>query len=111
MDSLKDNGHPAVPTVLDGGLNPYFFPSPMPGPEAEPPYYGHTLNLTAVAHENDYRIGVELLHPRIEYRPEHLYKVGVIARPFAMPLEQARRFHLPWLCLYTNRDDFGARLP
>lgn len=60
-------GHPAVPTVLDSDMSPFFFPSPKPGPEADAnPYYGHAVNLTSVDKENDYKIGVELLHPRLD---------------------------------------------
>ena len=67
-DSLAGNGHPAIPTVLDGDMSHYFYPSPNPDPEkAENPYYGHTVNLAPVTDEGDYSMGVELLHPRIEY--------------------------------------------
>ncbi|MDP2826757.1 MAG: hypothetical protein Q8O52_29225 [Sulfuritalea sp.] len=105
----KDKGSPAVPTLLDGKLNDFFFPSPFPGPNAEPnPCMGHSLNLTPVASENDYRLGVELLHPRFDYRPEHIFWWGYIANPVAMPLVRARNFHLPWLRLQRDRDDFGA---
>ena len=50
------------------------------------------------------------LHPRIDYRPEHFYRAGVIAEPVTMPLAWARGFHLPWVRLYAERDDFGAAL-
>ncbi|MGB7987904.1 MAG: hypothetical protein WCF44_00815 [Candidatus Methylophosphatis roskildensis] len=103
------NGAPAVPTLLDGRLNDFFFPSPLPGPNADPtPCLGHSLNLAEVASENDYHIGVELLHPRFDYRPEHFLATGYIANPFTMPVERARRFHLPWVRLYRDRDDFGS---
>jgi hypothetical protein len=109
LDSLKGEGYPAIPTVLDSNMSPYFFPSPIP--KHNNPYYGHTVNLSLVDSENDYSMmGVELLHPRIDYKPEHFFKMGVIARPFKMPLERARRFHLPWLQLNSDRDDFGAHL-
>ncbi|MCH7539552.1 MAG: hypothetical protein IH999_04010 [Proteobacteria bacterium] len=105
----QGNGDPAIPTVLDTDLSPYFFPSPIPDPGAgENPYYGHAVNLTPVTSENDYAIGCELLHPRIDYHPEHIHGVGVIARPVTMSLEQARRFHLPWVRLASERDDFGT---
>jgi hypothetical protein len=104
-------GHPAIPTVLDSPLSCYFFPSPIPAPTAgDNPYYGHTVNLSPVASENAYQIGVELLHPRLDYRPEHLLRLGIIARPVTMRLEQARRFHLPWLQMASDRDDFGGTL-
>ena len=103
------NGYAAIPTVLDGDLSPYFFPSPIPDPKTgDNPYYGHTVNLTPVGDENDYEIGCELLHPRIDYLPEHIHRVGVIARPVTMPLERARRFHLPWVRLASGRADFGT---
>ena len=108
LDSLAGEGYPAIPTVLDSGMSPYFFPSPIP--KHNNPYYGHTVNLTHVDNDNNYTIGVELLHPRIDYKPEHFFKMGVIARPFEMPLERARRFHLPWLRIRSERDDFGAHL-
>jgi hypothetical protein len=108
LDSLAGEGYPAIPTVLDSNMSPYFFPSPIP--KHNNPYYGHTVNLADIADDNDYSMGVELLHPRIDYQPEHFFKMGVIARPFTMPLERARRFHLPWLQLHSERDDFGAQL-
>ncbi|MDD5273088.1 MAG: hypothetical protein PHU14_10250, partial [Methylovulum sp.] len=75
--------------------------------QADTPYYGHTLNLAAVGQENDYTMGVELLHPRLAYKPDHFFKTGTISRPFTMPLARARAFHLPWLQLKSGRDDFG----
>ena len=102
-------GDPAIPTVLDSPLSCYFHPSPIPAPTAaNNSYYGHTVNLTAVDNDNDYHFGVELLHPRLDYQPEHLLKVGVISQPVTMPLERARRFHLPWLQVDSGRDDFGT---
>lgn len=108
LDSLEGEGYPAIPTVLDSKMGPYFFPSPVP--KHNNPYYGHTVNLAYLEDDNDYSMGVELLHPRIDYKPEHFFKMGVIARPFSMPLERARQFHLPWLQLHSDRDDFGAHL-
>jgi len=106
LDSLTGEGYPAIPTVLDSNMSPYFFPSPIP--KHSNPYYGHTVNLAYLEDDNGYSMGVELLHPRIDYKPEHFFKMGVIARSFTMPLERARRFHLPWLQLHSERDDFGA---
>ncbi|MFZ2854670.1 MAG: hypothetical protein WAZ34_11250 [Rhodocyclaceae bacterium] len=108
-ESLGDNRVPAVPTLLDGKLNDHFFPSPFPGTNADPiPGLGHSLNLAPVISENDYRLGVELLHPHFDYRLEHFFWSGHIANPVTMPLERARSFHLPWLRLQRDRDDFGA---
>jgi hypothetical protein len=106
---LNGQGYPAIPTVLDSEMSSYFFPSPIPANKNPNPYYGHTVNLTDIDDDNDYSMGVELLHPRIDYKPEHFFKMGVIARPFTMPLQRARSFHLPWLQLDSERDDFGAQ--
>ena len=108
LDSLEGEGYPAIPTVLDSNMSPYFFPSPIP--KHNNPFYGHTVNLTHVDDDNEYKMGVELLHPRIDYKPEHFFRMGVIARPFKMPLERARRFHLPWLRIDSERNDFGVHL-
>lgn len=101
-------GEPVVPTMLDGGLNDFYFPSPTPGPSSDPnPCLGHCLNLTPTSKENDYKLGVELLHKPIDYGPEHFLRTGTIANPIAMPLDRARQFHLLWLQLYRDRSDFG----
>ena len=111
IQALENNmGHPAIPTVLDGGFSQYFFPTPIPAPTCGETPYGHTLNLGLEDSESDYQMGIELLHPRIDYKPEHLYRVGVIQQPLAMPFERARSFHLPWLRLQYDREDFGSNL-
>lgn len=103
------NGAPAVPTMLDGKLNDCFFPSPTPGPKSDQsPCLGHSLNLTFVTAENDYKLGVELLHGRVDYQPEHFYGTGIVANPVNMSIDRARKFHLPWLRLYRDRDDYGV---
>ncbi len=52
---LEGKGDPAIPTVLDGGLSCYFFPSPPPGPGAgDSAVYGRTVNLAPVASESHY---------------------------------------------------------
>lgn len=111
LDSVKGGkGHPAVPTLLDGTLNPHFFPTPFPSNDGEPgaDWRGHTLNLTPGVNANNYRMGVELLHPAIDYLPEHFFRTGIIAQPVGIPLDVARSFHLPWLQLNYGRDDFGV---
>jgi hypothetical protein len=107
-DAHANHGAPAVPTMLDGSLNDFFFPSPVPGPNGDQnPCLGHALNLKAITAVNNYKMGIELLHKCIDYQPEHLFRAGEIALPFTMPVMRARQFHLPWLRLYRDRDDFG----
>ncbi len=103
-----NNGAPAVPTVLDSDMSPFFHPSPIPDPTACPdPCLGATVNLAPVVSPNDYQFGCELLHPRLDYSPEHLYRIGHIVKPVSASLEQARSFHLPWLQLESGRDDYA----
>jgi hypothetical protein len=107
-DAHADLGAPTIPTMLDGALNDFFFPSPVPGVNGDQnPCLGHALNLKAITDENDYQLGIELLHKCIDYRPEHFFRAGMIAAPFTMPVMRARQFHLPWLRLVRDRDDFG----
>ncbi|WP_133512006.1 hypothetical protein [Candidatus Thiosymbion oneisti] len=109
--ALDGQGHPAIPTMLDGDISNYSFPSPLPKPDAtKAPLYGRTVNLTPVEDDNDYEMGCELLSPRLVYRPEHFYRAGIVAEPVTMPLDRARGFHLPWVRIDAGRDDFGADL-
>ena len=73
-----------IPSVLDGAVNPYFVPTPLPGPGAagSPWQMGRAINLAARS-ETDYesRMRAELVHSYVDYRPEHLDRWGVISRP------------------------------
>lgn len=96
------------PTVLDGGLSPFFFPSPIPASGFSlTPHGGRTLNLKPVRGADDYRFGSEILHNAIDYAPQHLSRVGVIARPVTMDIRAARNFHRDWLPALIGRDGFG----
>ena len=89
----------ALPTVLDGDLNPFYFPAPAGHP------YGATLNLSASWSD---RLTAEILNLRIDYRPEHIYKVGYIRRPVAFGgLRKRRNQHLHLLRTETGKADFG----
>lgn len=101
-----------IPTVLDGDLNPFFFPTPRPGPgsAASAQTVGRSVNLRAVASESDYKMGLELVHSFVEYRAQHIARIGAVARPVNANLAQLRGFHLSWLRLDTERDDFGCDL-
>lgn len=94
----------AVPTQLDGALNWYFFPAPTKLG------YGRTLDLAK--DENCDRLVSEILHRRIAYKPEHLYKIGTVSRPIPeIPLRELRNTHLWCLRIETDRDDFGEEIP
>ena len=101
-----------IPTVLDGSINPHFFPTPLPsaGAPSGPHGVGRAINLRPVATQSEYVMGLELIHSYVEYRPEHLIRWGLVSRPLAIDLGQLRSFHLEWLRLDTERDDFGCDL-
>lgn len=100
----------AIPTVIDGRLNPFFFPTPKPNPGSEAAQYevGRAVNLAQVANQSDYKMGLELVHSFVTYRPEHLWRMGYLSLPLASDLSALRSFHLDWLKLDTARDDFAA---
>lgn len=94
----------AVPTVLDGGMHEYYFPVPREHP------YGATVHLTP-SHGRD--LAAEILHCRIDYRREHLWRLGRITRPHRITeaqLRRARDLHLLALRAECSRDDFGEPL-
>ena len=43
-------------------------------------------------------------------RPEHIVRWGVISRPHQANLTQLRQFHLSWLQLNCDRDNFTGEL-
>lgn len=100
----------AIPTVIDGRLNPFFFPTPKPrtGSVAAQYEVGRAVNLTPAASQSEYQMGLELVHSFLAYRPEHISRIGYISRPLTTDLSALRSFHLDWLRLETDRDDFGT---
>ncbi|WP_029010643.1 hypothetical protein [Azospirillum halopraeferens] len=92
----------AVPTVLDGPLNPFYVPAPTELP------YGRTLDLREDAACN--RLVAEILHRRIDYSVAHMEKMASIAAPMPEPsLKRLRNAHLR--CLREYRSDFGEPMP
>jgi len=94
----------ALPTVLDGGMHEFFFPVPKSHP------YGATLHL---APDQADTLTAEMLHYRIDYQPEHLWKIAMITRPHNVQdnsLREARDLHLLALQEVTNRPDFGETM-
>ena len=100
-----------IPTVLDGTLNPCFFPTPAhAGTEGAVYEQGRAVNLAPAGTESDYRMGLELIHSYLDYRPEHIVRWGVISRPHQADLAQVRRWHQSWLQLNCDREDFACEL-
>ena len=89
----------ALPTSLDGELNHAYFPAPAGHP------YGATLNLAEPWQPS---LGTELLNLHINYKPEHLVKIGEIVRPAGYRNLRAQRDqHLALLRQETGNAAFG----
>lgn len=104
LDKAKKDGRVAagfaLPTVLDGDLNPFYFPAPAGHP------YGATLNLSASWND---RLTAEILNLRIDYQTRHLWKVDYIRRPVVLgSLRKRRDQHLQLLRRETDKADFGS---
>ena len=94
----------SLPTVLDGGMHPFFFPVPKEHA------YGATVHLLPGQAET---LTAEILHCRIEYQRTHLFRLGTIKRPHQLTddqLREARDAHLLALQVECSRDDFGETL-
>lgn len=94
LAAVRTAGAFAVPTVLDSTWSQFFCPSPV-GME-----FGQTVDLSPGG-EDEYLLNCEILHQRIDWQPEHLYRVGLIDEPPGKNCEEARRIHLEYF-----QDDF-----
>ena len=91
----------ALPTVLDGGMHEFFYPVPREYP------YGATVHLQPDRADT---LTVEIVHCRIDYKREHLRRLGRITRPCRVhgkELRDARDLHLLALREMCGREDFG----
>ena len=91
----------ALPTVLDGGMHQFFFPVPREHP------FGATVHLQPDRADT---LTSEIVHCRIDYRREHLHRLGTITRPHRLDdsrLREARDLHLLALQVESGREDFG----
>ena len=96
----------AAPTVLDTEMNEYFFPAPIHLKRGEHKNCGRSMPLRETG-----QLTAELLHVKFDYRPEHLYKLGVLDAP--LPDHSVcglRNFHLLALQLETELYDFGEEI-
>jgi len=90
-----------VPTVLDSDPWEHFFPAPK-GLE-----YGRAMALSPCVDDEDLR--AEVLHSRIDYRTEHLSRVGIVTKsPPINDLKYLRELHLLALQIASGREDFGS---
>lgn len=88
----------AVPSVLDGRMSPAFCPAP------NGVGYGHTIHLAGSA----LRPWREVVHPYLDFRAEHLFRVGMVKKPVPQDLLPARKAHLLALREMAGRDDYAA---
>ena len=91
----------ALPTVLDGGMQEFFFPVPREHP------YGATVHLGTDQADT---LIAEIVHCRIDYKRTHLFQLGEITRPRLVQgqeLRDARDLHLLALRDECKRADFG----
>lgn len=100
---LRANHPLTVPTVLDDQPYEIFHPAP------EEANYGRTLHLG----DNHDCAGLasEVLHPRIDYLPHHIWKIGAITTRADLSQErlvEMRKTHIECLQLTTERFDFGT---
>ena len=83
-------------------MHQFFFPVPREHP------YGVTVHLLPDRADT---LTAEIVHCRIDYRREHLYRLGTITRPHRLDdsrqLREARDLHLFALQVECGREDFG----
>lgn len=92
----------AVPTVLEARNSEFFFPAPCGIG------YGYTVDLDHGATRTAIR---EILHVRLQYRPEHVVRVGQLAGATpTVHLATARDTHLGRLRADTGRTDYGEMM-
>ena len=102
LDAWKSTTSFCAPTVLDSGFGEYFHPSPQHCD------WGFAAVLDAAA--GDEALVAELLHRRIDYTPEHLWRVGTVkcAAVTDKELVAMRNAHVGRLRRQSGRDDFGV---
>lgn len=89
----------ALPAVLDHRLAEAFCPAPQELRQ------GQLVNLQANANAQPAR---EVLHLFMPLEPRHLFRVGTVTTPVPDYLGPARRDHLLWLRLLSDREDYAA---
>lgn len=104
LDDSTDACAFTVPTVLDSGPWPYFFPAPAKLD------YGRAVSLSPVDSEDS--LQAELLHCRLSYRRHHLVAIGQIVTPLDdLDIAGLRNHHLTALRLTPDNETFGEEMP
>ena len=102
LDSTSLERPFAIPTVLDGGCNPYFFPAP-PGQG-----FGYAVDLDPTAKRDWVR---EFLHMRITWKVSHLDRLCSLTGPSPpIPLAALRDAHLERLRKASTRPNYGEAM-
>lgn len=87
-----------APTVLDGEFSHAFCPSPK----------GQLTGHTVALNEQCDRIRQEILHPNVEFRVSHVWRMGTIRRKIDFDrLATFRGYHLLALRDYAGRPDYA----
>jgi hypothetical protein len=99
-----------IPTALDSGPNPQFFPTPtVPGPAPGPLEFGCPMGLNVIEKEED--LIAEIVHPRLTYKEGHVAKFGYITTGLPDPgFAEMRNAHLWALRIVADRLDYGIEL-
>lgn len=88
----------ALPTVLESRMNPAFYPVPFASG------HGRMVHL----HGNGLvRRGREILHPRFDFSPRHLIRLGIWCGDWNPDIEADRRRHLVLLREETGHPGYG----
>ena len=89
----------AIPVVLDHRLSEAFCPAPK-GLDS-----GRVLNLEANAIAESAR---EVVHLFLPLQVDHLFRVGLVTTPVPDDLSFARRDHLIWMRLRSERESYAS---
>lgn len=96
----KDSRPLVTPTVLDGYFSHAFCPSPR----------GQLTGHTVALNERCEQIRQEVLHPNVEFRASHVWRLGAIRRRIDLDrLATFRGYHLLALRDHAGRPDYATR--
>jgi hypothetical protein len=95
--------HFAIPSAFDTSQNAQFFPT------CTELKFGCPMSLKPVVSDED--LIAEVVHPKVQYKPSNLKRVGFIkARPPSHPISEVRNLHLLALRIASGRSNFGVEM-